>query len=110
MISIHRQSITHPRRLAFTLVELLAGIAIIGVLVALRLPAIGLAREAARDAACKNNLRQFGLSLQNHAQQHKESFCSGAFDWLRDGAISEFSWVGDAIKQNYTPGKQLCAS
>jgi prepilin-type N-terminal cleavage/methylation domain len=110
MISTHRQPIRRPRRLAFTLVELLAVIAIIGVLVALLLPAIGLAREAARDAACKNNLRQFGLSLQNHAQQHKESFCSGAFDWLRDGAISDFSWVGDAIKQNYTPGKQLCAS
>jgi len=58
----------------------LAVIAIIGVLVALLLPAIGLAREAARDAACRNNLRQFGLSMQNHAQQHKEAFCSGSFD------------------------------
>jgi prepilin-type N-terminal cleavage/methylation domain-containing protein/prepilin-type processing-associated H-X9-DG protein len=95
---------------AFTLVELLAVIAIIGVLVALLLPAIGLAREAARDASCRNNLRQFGFSMQNHAQQHREAFCSGAFDWLRDGAISDYSWVGDAIKQNYTPGKQMCMS
>jgi prepilin-type N-terminal cleavage/methylation domain-containing protein/prepilin-type processing-associated H-X9-DG protein len=105
-----RQCPARPTRRAFTLVELLAVIAIIGVLVALLLPAIGLAREAARDAACKNNLRQFGLGMQSHAQQHKESFCSGAFDWLRDGAISDFSWVGDAIKQNYTPGRQLCMS
>ena len=97
-------------RRGFTLVELLVVIAIVGVLVALLLPAIGLAREAARDASCKNNLRQFGLAMQNHAQQHKEALCSGAFDWLRDGAISDLSWVGDAIKQNYTPGKQLCMS
>jgi prepilin-type N-terminal cleavage/methylation domain-containing protein/prepilin-type processing-associated H-X9-DG protein len=98
------------RRAGFTLVELLAVIAIIGVLVALLLPAIALAREAARNATCMNNLRQFGLSLHNHAQQNKEAFCSGSFDWLRDGAIADFGWVADAIKQNYTPGKQLCPS
>jgi general secretion pathway protein G len=75
-------------RCAFTLVELLAVIAIIGVLVALLLPAIGLAREAARDAACKSNLRQFGQGFHLYAQQHKESFSSGSFDWLKDGAIT----------------------
>ena len=55
----------YPRR-AFTLVELLVVIAIIGVLVGLLLPAVQAAREAARRNSCSNNLKQYGLALQNH--------------------------------------------
>lgn len=67
----------------FTLVELLVVIAIIGVLVALLLPAVQAAREAARRTQCSNQMRQMSLALQNHESTRKIFPTGGIDPWPR---------------------------
>lgn len=104
----HRSQGSQSPRRGFTLVELLVVIFIIGVLVALLLPAVNAARESSRRATCTNNLRQIGVSLQEHAERNRGPFCSGAWDWVYDGAVTETGWVADLIESGSPVGKQMC--
>jgi prepilin-type N-terminal cleavage/methylation domain-containing protein len=76
----------------FTLVELLVVIAIIGVLVAMLLPAINAAREAARRNACKNNLKQIGLAVNNYLSAQKR-FPASAESYGSIGGWSYMTWT-----------------
>jgi prepilin-type N-terminal cleavage/methylation domain-containing protein/prepilin-type processing-associated H-X9-DG protein len=88
------------KKRGFTLVEMLVVIAIIGVLVALLLPALSAAREAARNAQCRNNLRQMGVSLQTFADKDSSGrYCTGPSDFRRDGCMDTYGWVADMVNQ-----------
>lgn len=92
-----------------TLVELLVVVAIIGILMAIMLPALNRARESARQITCQSNLRQFGVGMHAHAQRFG-TLCSGAFDWLGDGSVTEVGWVADLVNTRIPVGKMLCPS
>ncbi len=95
------------RRRAFTLIEMMVVITIIAILIGIAVPVIGRARESARDVQCKSNLRQIGQGLTQYATRMGR-FCSGAWDWKRDGAVHEVGWVADLVIQGIPVGDLVC--
>jgi len=102
-----------PHRPAFTLIELLVVISIIALLIGILLPALGAARETARQSQCLSNSRQIGISFQNYAADNQDFFMPTGVD-PGDPAHSQFEatnsesieWFDQARLGYYLPKRE----
>ncbi|AHF91361.1 N-terminal cleavage protein [Opitutaceae bacterium TAV5] len=98
---MHQKRACHHRR-AFTLIELLAVIAIIGILAAILIPVVGLVRNKARASASISNLRQIFLALSMHADENRDKFP------LATATVPWKDWeIGETEPENMSWSQQL---
>ncbi len=110
--SAHKRAAVWRAASAFTLIELLVVIAVIALLIGILLPSLAAARELAKQASCKSNLRQVGIAINSYAANNKGYFSSGRFDNRLNsgpGPIDSAGWLADMVNGEYCiPGRLLC--
>ena len=109
LLSNHRPPVAKRRSAGFTMIELLVVISIIGLLIALLLPAVQKTRESGRTVSCKNNIRQLSLAIANYEHTQRHLPVSGIVDQpgLRTGLSRDFWYTPDQFKYVSNSGKMF---